>query len=359
MIDREDRRPRFFVYPGKEVMVSFANGLAAQFPVYLANDRTLAVIPDPRDGAISRYHLLRDTFLDIGSVADPIFFPPVTPDTADYFIVPIIIESNELQPRTRALNPAPEEAVRDLLACLPYFNRQTSPNHILFFYDDQFSPPRCVEGCSLFLVSCHRATKWQACPYHSPYLLSGAVPLGYPSISEARLLFAFQGQGSVALRRQLAAKVSSSSQPNYFVINQRYFELYSPEERSRLGREWLVAVANSQFILCPRGEGLSSIRLFDAMALGRVPVVMGDDAKLPLADLIDYDSLAVRVPESNLEQLEEAIIDFKSAFDLAEVSLRLRAIAKRYFSSWGLRDFIEAALASDSVAEPLVAEGGS
>lgn len=65
----------------------------------------------------------------------------------------------------------------------------------------------------------------------------------------------------------------------------------------------------SQFVLCPRGLGPSSWRLFEAMRVGCVPVIISDDWAPPQG--VDWASCSVRVPEASiagipalLEQLE-------------------------------------------------------
>ena len=48
------------------------------------------------------------------------------------------------------------------------------------------------------------------------------------------------------------------------------------DELDRLKRQYAERLAASQFVLCPRGYGTSSIRLFEAMEMGRAAVVLSD-----------------------------------------------------------------------------------
>ena len=57
----------------------------------------------------------------------------------------------------------------------------------------------------------------------------------------------------------------------------------------------------SKFVLCPRGHGTSSFRLFEAMASGRVPVIISDDWVAPVGP--DWASFSVRWPESGYAEL--------------------------------------------------------
>ena len=60
------------------------------------------------------------------------------------------------------------------------------------------------------------------------------------------------------------------------VTNFTFWDSKAPvfEERRHRFREVLEA---SKFVLCPRGQGTSSIRLYETLASGRVPVIIADD----------------------------------------------------------------------------------
>ena len=61
------------------------------------------------------------------------------------------------------------------------------------------------------------------------------------------------------------------------------------------------AIADSAFVLCPPGGGTSSFRLFEAMMLGRVPVIVSDQWVPP--DGPDWERVSVRITESEVETI--------------------------------------------------------
>src|SRR6267143_5239576 len=70
----------------------------------------------------------------------------------------------------------------------------------------------------------------------------------------------------------------------------------------------------SKFILCPRGMGTSSVRLFDALRMGRVPVILSDQWVPPEGPSWDKFSLRVREADFDripalLEQLEPKAVE--------------------------------------------------
>jgi hypothetical protein len=69
--------------------------------------------------------------------------------------------------------------------------------------------------------------------------------------------------------------------------------------RNALNRdEYLQTVLGSSFVLCPRGGGSSSFRLFETMALGRAPVIISDEWVPPSGP--DWESFSFHVRESDV-----------------------------------------------------------
>jgi hypothetical protein len=61
----------------------------------------------------------------------------------------------------------------------------------------------------------------------------------------------------------------------------------------------------SRFMLCPRGQGMASIRLFDAMQMGVAPVIISDKWIRPEGP--DWESFAVFVAERDIARLPEIL----------------------------------------------------
>jgi hypothetical protein len=72
-----------------------------------------------------------------------------------------------------------------------------------------------------------------------------------------------------------------------------------PEEEFR-GR-YVRAIDDCAFVLCPRGGGTSSFRLFEAMMLGRVPVILSDQWVPPEGP--DWDTFSISVEEAAVDHI--------------------------------------------------------
>jgi hypothetical protein len=60
-------------------------------------------------------------------------------------------------------------------------------------------------------------------------------------------------------------------------------------------------LARTKFALCPRGVGASSMRLFQSMRAGCVPVIISDAWVPPTGP--DWNSFSIRVPEANVQKI--------------------------------------------------------
>ena len=65
-------------------------------------------------------------------------------------------------------------------------------------------------------------------------------------------------------------------------------------ERLDYDRRYAEVAKASKFVLCPRGLSVSSIRLFETMAMGRVPVILSDDWIAPEGPCWEKFSIRVR-----------------------------------------------------------------
>jgi hypothetical protein len=76
---------------------------------------------------------------------------------------------------------------------------------------------------------------------------------------------------------------------------------------------YVQLLRDSKFVLCPRGIGLSSWRLFETMRAGRVPVVISDGWTPPSG--IAWDDFAVFVRESDVRAIPELLRALESDWD--------------------------------------------
>jgi len=99
----------------------------------------------------------------------------------------------------------------------------------------------------------------------------------------------------------------------------------SPEEfRTR----YVKSIKDSAFVLCPRGGGTSTFRLFETLMLGRVPVIVSDQWVPP--DGPDWESFSLRVKEGEIATIP-ALLE-RRATDAPAMGRAARAAWFEWFS---------------------------
>lgn len=96
----------------------------------------------------------------------------------------------------------------------------------------------------------------------------------------------------------------------------------------RLKGDYVRSMLESRFVLCPRGIGTSSIRLFEAMQVGRCPVIISDEWVEPHGP--HWSECSVRVEERDLENIPTILRALESRS--IEMGQNARAEWKRWFS---------------------------
>jgi hypothetical protein len=66
-------------------------------------------------------------------------------------------------------------------------------------------------------------------------------------------------------------------------------------------KTYIELMKRSKFVLCPRGFGVSSIRIFETMSYGRAPVIISDHWQRPPGS--PWDQFCVRIPESDVASI--------------------------------------------------------
>jgi len=75
-------------------------------------------------------------------------------------------------------------------------------------------------------------------------------------------------------------------------------------------REYVDNLASSDYVLAVRGGGNFSVRLYEALSSGRIPVFVDTDSLLPLEGEIDWSSLCVWLEEPELPELGARVAAF-------------------------------------------------
>lgn len=75
--------------------------------------------------------------------------------------------------------------------------------------------------------------------------------------------------------------------------------------------KYIEMLGRSEYSLCPRGTGISSIRIFESMAMESFPVIISDGYEFPLKEIIDWGKISVHIKESDIEKIPDILKEKK------------------------------------------------
>ena len=74
--------------------------------------------------------------------------------------------------------------------------------------------------------------------------------------------------------------------------------------------EYVENMKNSDFVLAPKGDGNFSVRFFESLSLGRVPLLVDTDCPLPLEDELDYTEFILKVSYKDMRKLPDIVTNY-------------------------------------------------
>ena len=114
----------------------------------------------------------------------------------------------------------------------------------------------------------------------------------------------------------------------------------SAEQRAGLKSSYVELTNRSIFSLCPRGTGVGTIRLFEVMSMGSIPVIISDDYVCPMSNKLNWDEFSIRVPESDIHKIEGILNSIKGE-EIEKMRLTIYDYYQKYFSNDNLHQTIK------------------
>lgn len=148
------------------------------------------------------------------------------------------------------------------------------------------------------------------------------------------LLYSFVGAQSHPIREHILKLhhprgVAEASGVSFFDFSGADEIVRRQEAQKMRYRELLE---RSKFVLCPRGMGVSSFRLFEVMASGRVPVIISDEWVAPPGP--DWNAFSIRVSENQIAQIPRILEAAESRFDA------MAPLARQAYDEWFAPDVV-------------------
>ena len=118
---------------------------------------------------------------------------------------------------------------------------------------------------------------------------------------EKTLLASFVGSLTHPIRNDMAHHLNNKPNCEINVKN------WSPHVDNNEFNNFINLASKSKFLLCPRGYGLNSFRLYEAFQLGCVPVIITDILYLPWTDELNWQDFSVIIHASNVDKIYDIL----------------------------------------------------
>ncbi len=173
-------------------------------------------------------------------------------------------------------------------------------------------------------------------------------------LEDAQKLFGFAGGITSGLRGRMVRTLQATAHPDEMELTVRNGPWDRMFDRSGLPEKeaYSQMLRRVRFFLCPRGNGVGSVRLFETMQAARVPVILSDEFELP--EGIDWSQCSIRVPERTVDALP-AILRSRAA-DWPRLARNARRVWEEHYGPDALLDELARqlhGLMSSRVAPPL------
>jgi hypothetical protein len=100
----------------------------------------------------------------------------------------------------------------------------------------------------------------------------------------------------------------------------------SPREPRDYFRRYAELTKASKFVLCPRGLGAATVRLFETMRMGRAPVILSDEWVPPKGP--NWEKFSLRVAEKDFRRIPELLEERE------HMAVPMGQLARREWEEW-------------------------
>lgn len=106
-----------------------------------------------------------------------------------------------------------------------------------------------------------------------------------------------------------------------------------PQIKVSSQREFCANILESHYTLACRGGGNFSRRLYETLALGRIPVFIDTDCAMPCEEWVDWKQYCVWVEERELTRMPQRILEFHRSLSPEQFAEKQRA-CRQFWEDW-------------------------
>lgn len=111
--------------------------------------------------------------------------------------------------------------------------------------------------------------------------------------------------------------------------------------RQKTTLEYYQNMIESDYIICIRGAGNFSVRLYETLAMGRIPVFINTDCMLPIDDVLPWKEYVVWVEYDELNTLEHSILNHYNSLNKQKLNNHFLKNRNMWLTQMGMLDFFK------------------
>jgi len=213
----------------------------------------------------------------------------------------------------------------------PHENKQKFS--VCFFNDDFEKEIEVPKNIVLFRTSAHK-TKIK---FNEKIMPAFCEKISFSKMSDEHInkkTISFCGQVD-SFRHSIFSEIQNNKSLNTNFIFRKGFWAPEIQDKKIARQQYFDNIKNSLFVLCMRGAGNFSYRLYETMASGRIPIIINSDLQLPFENLLNWKEFSVIIEKEEIKFLDLIIEYFLENKNIEELCYKNQTIWEEYLSPHG------------------------
>ncbi len=140
---------------------------------------------------------------------------------------------------------------------------------------------------------------------------------------------------SIKRAKYLYKLKSNNKVTTNFILRKNYRAGVDTElQKQTTSQEFYDNINENLYTFCMRGIGNFSVRFYETLALGRIPILLDTDCRLPFSDTLDWHSHCIIVKDSKISIVEQ-VLNFhnsKSEKEIINIQKNNRLLWENYLT---------------------------
>ena len=139
-------------------------------------------------------------------------------------------------------------------------------------------------------------------------------------------------------RKKILSKIDNSKKLNTNFNYRDQFSIGIVGKNNTARQQYIDSIVNNDYTLCYRGAGNYSMRLFEVLCLGRIPLFINTDCVLPFENEIDWRDILIWIEEKDVDNINDIVLEYHNSLSNKEFIERqayCREIWLKYCSTKG------------------------